>query len=93
MKFLFQGKVDILVLTKPKLENSFPTNQFMIDRYLKPFRLNRNRNGEGLLEILCKELKYHSFAEDLGGIFIKINSIKCKWLLFTAYHFPSQCGK
>ena len=39
MKFLFQGKVDILVLTKPKLDNSFPTNQFMIEGYLKPFRL------------------------------------------------------
>ena len=65
----------------------------MIEGYLKPFRLNRNRNGEELLEILCKELKYHSFVEDLGGIFIKINSIKCKWLLFATYHFPSQCGK
>ena len=31
MKFLLQGKVDILVPTKAKLDNSFPTNQFMIE--------------------------------------------------------------
>ena len=54
MKFLLQGNVDILVLTKTKLDNSFPTNQFLIEGYLKPFWLDRNRNGEGLLVILEK---------------------------------------
>ena len=45
MKFLLQGKVDILVVSDTKLDNSFPTNQFLIEGYLKPFRLDRNRNG------------------------------------------------
>ena len=31
MKFLMQRKVDILVLTETKLDNSFPTNQFLIE--------------------------------------------------------------
>ena len=30
MKFLLQGKVDTLVLSETKLDNSFPTNQFLI---------------------------------------------------------------
>ena len=34
MKFLMQRKVDILVLTETKLDNSFPTNQFLIKGYL-----------------------------------------------------------
>ena len=34
MKFLMQRKVDILVLTETKLDNSFPTNQFLIEGYL-----------------------------------------------------------
>ena len=42
MKFLLQGKVDILVLTETKLDNSFPTNKFLIESYLKPFRSDRN---------------------------------------------------
>ena len=93
-----QRKVDILVLTETKLDNSFPTNQFLIEGYSKPFRLDRSRNGVGLLvyireDIPCKELKSYSFAEDIEGIFIEINLRKCKWLLFATYHPPSQCGK
>ena len=38
IKFRLQGKVDILVLTETKLDNSFPTNQFLIEGYSKPFR-------------------------------------------------------
>ena len=98
MKFLLQEKVDILALTETKLGNSFPTNQFLIEGYSKPFVLDRNRNGGGLLlyireDITCKELKSHTFAEDIEGIFIAINLRKCKWLLFATYHPPLQCDK
>ena len=98
MKFLLQGKVDILVLTETKLDNSFPTNQFLIEGYSKPFRLDRIRNAEQLLvhiieDIPSKELKSHSFAEDIKGILIETNLRKCKWLLFATYHPPSQCDK
>ena len=40
MKFQLQGKADILVLTEPELDNSFPKNQFLIEGYSKPFRLD-----------------------------------------------------
>ena len=36
MKFLLQGKVNILVLTEIKLDNSFLTNQFLTEGYSKP---------------------------------------------------------
>ena len=83
MKFLLQGKVDILVMNKIKLNYTFPKNQFLIEGYSKPFRLDKNRNGGGLLvyiteDIPCKELKSHSFAEDIEGTFIKINVGKHK---------------
>ena len=98
MKFSLQGKVDILILTETKLDESFPTTQFLIEGYSKPFRLDRNRNGGGLLvyireDIPSKELKSHTLAEDIEGIFIEINLRKCKWLLFATYHPPSQCDK
>ena len=96
MKVLLQGNIDILVLTETKLDSSFSSNQFILEGYSKPFRLDRNRNGGGLLvyvreDIPCKELKLHSFNEDIEGIFIEINLRKCKWLLFATYHPPSQC--
>ena len=49
LKFLHQGKVDILVLTESILDSSFPTNQFIIEDYSKPFRFDRNRNGGSIL--------------------------------------------
>ena len=49
LKCLLQGKVDILVFTESKLDFSFPTNQFLIEGYSKPFRFGRNRNGFGIL--------------------------------------------
>ena len=93
MKFSLQGKVDILILTETKLDESFRTIQFLIEGYSKPFRLDRNRNGGGLLvyireDIPSKELKSHTLAEDIEGIFIEINLRKCKWLLFATYHPP-----
>ena len=62
MKVLLQGNIDILVLTETKLDSSFSSNQFILGGYSKPFRLDRNRNGGGLLvyireDIPCKELK------------------------------------
>ena len=98
MKFSLQGRVNILILTETKLDESFPTTQFLIEGYSKPFRLDRNRNGGGLLvyireDIPSKELKSHTLAEDIEGIFIEINLRKCKWLLFATYHPPSQYDK
>ena len=49
LKFLHQGKVGILVLTESILDSSFPTNQFIIEDYSKPFRFDRNRNGGSIL--------------------------------------------
>ena len=34
IEFLMEGKVDILVMTETKLDNSFPKNQFLIEGYL-----------------------------------------------------------
>lgn len=33
--------VDILLLTETKLDDSFPTSQFLVDGFSEPFRLDR----------------------------------------------------
>ena len=57
--YSLHGKVAILVLTNSKLDSSYPTNQFLIEAYSKPFRFYRNCNGGDILyireDILCKE--------------------------------------
>ena len=39
----------VLVVTETKLDDSFPTSQFLVKGFAEPFRLDRNRNGGGVM--------------------------------------------
>ena len=85
LKFFVRGKVDILVITETKLGTTFPTSQFLIEGYSKPYRLHRNRNGSGVLiyvreDIPNKPLTDHKLPlpHNTEGIFVELNMIKDK---------------
>ena len=95
LKLIVQGQVDILVITETKIDNSFLANQFLISGFSKPFRLDRNRRGGGILlyireDIPSKDLLLHNLPDDIEGMFVEITLRKKKWLLFASYHPPSQ---
>ena len=83
-----------MIITESKLDDTFPSNQFLIEGYLPPFRADRNKNGGGVLiyireDIPCCELKDHHTPMNFEGIFLEINLKKAKWLLFGGYN-PSK---
>ena len=41
--------IDILVISETKIDHTFPTSQFVIEGFRKPFRYDRNQAGGGLL--------------------------------------------
>ncbi len=41
--------IDILIIAETKIDNSFPTSQFTIEGFMKPFRYDQNQNVGGLL--------------------------------------------
>ena len=87
--------LDILIITETKLDNTFPVSQFHIDGFSKPYRLDRNRNGDGVIiyvreDIPSKILTKHVLPTDIEALFIELNFRKCKWLLSGIYHPPSQ---
>ena len=43
---MIKGVINILIITETKIDNSFPTQQYLIDDYASPFRLDRNKKGE-----------------------------------------------
>ena len=49
LKTLITKNVDILAVFETKLDESFPTSQFLIDGFKNPFRYDRNSNGGGIL--------------------------------------------
>ena len=87
--------VDILVITEKKLDDTFPTSQFLVDGFSEPSRLDSNKNGGGIMifvleDVPSKLLQKHVLPVVTEGFFIDLNFRKCKWLLFGTCHPPSQ---
>ena len=92
LKMLIILNIDILVITESKLDESFTTQQFAIEGYLLPYRIDRNENaGGGVIiyvreDIPCRELITFSENSNMEGIFLEINLRKTKWLIFGGYN-------
>ena len=74
---------DVIIKTETKLDDSFPKAPFCIDGFSIPSRLDRNRNGGGVMiyaqdGIPSKMLTKHNLAEDIEAAFIELNIRKCK---------------
>ena len=82
--------MDILRISQPKLNNSFPENQYFIDGFSRAYRLNRTGNGGGILLYICEHIPSRNvnvdFCSKIEGFFIGINLKKAKWLPMCSYH-------
>ena len=90
LKEVIGKNIDILTIQETKLDSSFPVSQFLIDGYSEPYRLDRNRNGGGVMiyvreDIPSRLLSKHAFANAIEGLFLEINLRKTKLLFFGAY--------
>ena len=95
LKELVMKHIDVLVIIDTKLNDLFPTSQFLIKGFAESFRLDGNRNGGGVMiyirdDIPSALLSKQVFPSDIEGLYIELNFRKCKWLLLGAYHLPSQ---
>ena len=82
--------IDILTVQETKLDSSFPSGQLVLTGYSEPYRLDRNRDGGGVLiyvreDIPSKLLTKHNFTKNVEGLFIEINLRKTKLLFFGGY--------
>ena len=65
LQYVINRNLDITLLLKIKVDDSFPSAQFMLKNYGISYRLDRNSNDGGLLlygrkDILCKFLQVKS---------------------------------
>ena len=91
LKNIIGNNLDVLIIVETKLDGSFPTNQFSIDGFRQPFRLDRNKNGGGIMvyvreDIPSNKLNKYNFKKNVECLFIEINLRKMKILLFATYH-------
>ena len=92
-KFQFLEKelcanLDILLISETKLDDSFPSAQFLLDRFSKPYRLDRCSNGGGILLYIRDDIpaRLLSNSNKTESIFVDINFRKRKWLICASYN-------
>ena len=86
---LIRGKIDIILISETKLDCTFPKPQFKITGYSPPFRLDRNKNGGGLLLFIRDDIPAKQLAlkyEGIECIISEINISKKKWLVMGSYN-------
>ena len=81
--YVVKGKVDVLMITETKLDDSFLTMQFNIEGFFI-FRLDQNEYGAGILLYVRDDIpsKFIPMKNStIEGFFIELNLRKKKWLL------------
>ena len=79
LKFIIDNNIDVLSISETKLNDSFPTVQFLIKGFSAPYRFDRNSKGGGLYirEDISKIITYSS-KSDTETILVEINLRKKK---------------
>ena len=67
---IIKDNVDLLMISETKVDDTFPTEQFRIEGYSNPIRLDRNRHGGGIMifsrdDLPCHELSSHVLPPDV----------------------------
>ena len=89
------GNLDVVAIAETKIDNSFPSSQFLITNFKTPFRLDVSQNKDGLLVyvkngIPSRQLSNLSLPNDIQVIIVEIRLTKTKWLAIFIYRPPSQ---
>ena len=82
--------LDILLISETKIDESFPSAQFLLDGFPRSYRLDRCANVGGILlyvrdDISCL-LTEHNLQDNAKCLFIEINIRKKKWLFCCSYN-------
>ena len=87
LKFIIDNNINIFLISEAKLDDSFPTAQFLIKGFSAPYRFDRNFKGGGLLfyirEDIPSKILTHSSDCDIETLLVEINLTKMafEWFL------------
>ena len=94
LSYMIGNKIDILMISKSKIDDTVPTSRFVIDSFTEPFRLDRTRNGGSIPQyvknnITATLLTSYTLPEDKEALFVEIVIGNFKWL-FCCSHNPRK---
>ena len=88
VKFI-RGKVDILMISETKIDESFPLGQFKVNGFNAPFRLNHNSNSGGIMLFVREDLPAKFIASEtppVEGLYAEVKLRKQKLLISCSYN-------
>ena len=70
LESLIEDNIDLLMISETKIDDTFQTEQFKLKGYSKPIRLDRNRNGGGIMifsrgDLPCHEIETQDLPADV----------------------------
>ena len=70
LKLLVKNSLDVFMISKTKLDETFPEGQFLMDGFIPPYRMNRNTNGGGIALYVREDIpsRQISFKNDGNDI-------------------------
>ena len=86
---VIRDKIDILLISETKLDNTFPPGQFSLAGYSEPHRLDRTANGGGILLYIRSDIPAKPLPlinKNIECIIVEITVSKKKWLLIGTYN-------
>ena len=92
-EIILKALPDILVVAETKLNNDFPTQNFIVENYQTPLRRDRNEDGGGLMQfnrkgVICNRVATLE-SKYLETIRTELNVNKKKWAIFAVYSPPA----
>ena len=95
LEILISELVDVLTIAETKIDESFPTSQFLLNNFKRPYRLDVSDKREGLMtyvrtDIPSRVVKEFRFPSDIQILAIELNVKKTRWLLLSIYRNPKQ---
>ena len=75
LKEVVGTKIDILLISETKLDDTFPLNQFVLEVFTPPCKLDRAKHGGGLMLFVSfsKLLPNVDPSGNIENIFVEIN--------------------
>ena len=91
LKEVIGNKIDILLISETKLDDTFPLSQLFLEGFSPPGRLDRTKQGGGLMlfireDIPSKLLPNVNPSGNIENIFVEINLRSKIWLISGSYN-------
>ena len=88
---MVRDKVDLLMISKTKLDSSFPNAQFYMKSFSKPYGLDRTSKGGGIIlyvreDVPSKLINSSCIDHDKEYFFVELNLREQKWLIICNYN-------